>query len=177
MFSLRPLNWPGDRQALLALDTSFTTRLVYRVILIGDSFRLVGEDISPPLRKVYDLTAEVDDFPKLDYVLVAEMDAQLVGVAALRHDTVDHRALLMHLYVDSSYRGLGIGFALIDAMIVRAREWNARCVWLETQDINYAAIQFYKGAGFQWCGLDWSLDEHRGMPTDETAVFFMLPLR
>jgi ribosomal protein S18 acetylase RimI-like enzyme len=65
----------------------------------------------------------------------------------------------------------------MQAMIARAREWRARCLWLETQDVNYDAIRFYLGAGFQWCGLDLSLDEHDGSATDETAVFYMLSLK
>ena len=50
---------------------------------------------------------------------------------------------------------------------------GARCLWLETQDVNYDAIQFYQRVGFQWRGLDRSFDEHDGSATDETAVFFM----
>ncbi len=175
-FNLRTLNWPGDRQALLSLDTSFTTEMIYRVTRTDTSFQLLEETIAPPLHKVYDLSVEVDGFPKLDYVLIAESDGQVVGIAGLRNETVDRRAMLMHLYINSTHRGQGIGRALIDAMAARAREWNARCIWLETQDVNYGAIRLYKRMGFEWCGLDWSLDEHKGTPTDETAVFFMLPL-
>ena len=62
---------------------------------------------------------------------------------------------------------------MIEAMLKRARLDGMRCLWLETQDVNYDAIQFYLQAGFQWCGLDLSLDERDGSSTDETAVFFM----
>ena len=105
--------------------------------------------------------------------MIAERDAQVVGVAALTNDTVDRRAIVRHLYIDRAYRGQGIGGALMDAMFELARQWQARCLWLETQDVNYDAIQFYQRLGFQWCGLDLSLDERDGSPTDETAVFFM----
>lgn len=83
---------------------------------------------------------------------------------------------MRHLYVDRAYRGQGIGRALMEAMLATARRWHARCVWLETQDVNYAAIQFYQRLGFKWCGLDLSLDERDGSASDETAVFFMRPL-
>jgi GNAT superfamily N-acetyltransferase len=109
----------------------------------------------------------------LDYVLIAERDMQVTGVAALSHDVADRRAILRHLYVDRACRGQGIGRALMDAMLARAHQWHAHCLWLETQDVNYDAIQFYQRVGFQWCGLDLSLDEHDGSTTDETAVFFM----
>ena len=173
MLTLRSMRWPDDRTALCALDTSFTTERVYRVVATATGFTLHDTTVAPPLHKVYDLTDEVERFPTLDHVLIAERDAQVAGVAALSHDAADRRAILRHLYVDHVYRGQGIGRALIEAMVTRAQHDHARCLWLETQDVNYDAIQFYQHVGFQWCGLDLSLDERDGSSTDETAVFFM----
>jgi ribosomal protein S18 acetylase RimI-like enzyme len=173
MLTLRGLRWPDDRDALLALDTSFTTRRIYRVVAADTGFTLHEAVVTPPLHKVYDLTDDVEGIPALDHVWIAERDSQVAGVAALIHDALDRRAIVRHLYVDRAHRGQGIGRALMEAMVARARQWQARCVWLETQDVNYAAIQFYQRLGFQWCGLDLSLDERDGSPTDETAVFFM----
>ncbi len=173
MFTVRSMRWPDDRNAICALDTSFTTERVFRVVASASAFHLHQGTISPPLHKRYDLTEEVEQLPTMDYVLIAERDTQVVGVAALSYDAVDHRAILRHLYVDRAFRGQRIGRALMDAMVARAHALHARCLWLETQDVNYDAIQFYHRAGFHWCGLDRSLDEHDGSATDETAVFFM----
>jgi GNAT superfamily N-acetyltransferase len=173
VLTLRSLRWPDDRRAICALDTSFTTERVYRVVAAGTAFTLQETTVSPALHRVFDLTGEVDGLPALDHVLIAERDARVAGVAALSHDVADRRALVRHLYVDRAYRGQGIGHALMEAMVARAELWQARCVWIETQDVNYAAIQFYQRAGFQWCGLDLSLDERKRLITDETAVFFM----
>jgi GNAT superfamily N-acetyltransferase len=176
LLTLRSLHWPDDRAAILALDTSFTTGRVYRVVAAGAAFTLHETTASPPLHKVYDLSGEIESFPTLDQVLIAELDDLVVGVAALSNDTLDRRAIVRHLYVDRAQRGQGIGGALMDAMLALGRQWQRRCLWLETQDVNYAAIQFYLRAGFQWCGLDLSLDERDGSSTDETAVFFMRTL-
>lgn len=173
MLTLRSLRWPDDRDALCALDTSFTTERVYRVVANGTAFTLQVTTVSPPLHKVYDLTKEVEGIPLLGFVLIAECATRVAGLAALIHDTEDRRAIVRHLYVDRAYRGQGIGRALMDAMVTRSVQWQARCLWLETQDVNYDAIQFYQRVGFQWCGLDLSLDERDGSATDETAVFFM----
>jgi ribosomal protein S18 acetylase RimI-like enzyme len=173
MLTLRSLRWPDDRDALLALDTSFTTERVHRVVATATAFTLHDATVSPPLRKVYDLANEIGLFPAFDYVWVAELDARVAGVAALAHDRVDHRAIVRHLYVDRAYRSRGIGRALMEAMFARARQDHARCLWLETQDVNYDAIRFYRRAGLKWCGLDLSLDVRDGSATDETAVFFM----
>ncbi len=177
MFTLRSMRWPDDLDALCALETSFTTERVYRVVAAGAAFTLQEETVSPALHKVYDLTSDVDSMPALDHVLIAENDSRVAGVGALSHDVADRRAIVRHLYVDRAYRGQGIGRALMEAMVAHAEQWQVRCVWLETQDVNYAAIQFYRRAGFQWCGLDLSLDERTGSATDETAVFFMRPLK
>jgi ribosomal protein S18 acetylase RimI-like enzyme len=177
VLTLRSLRWPDDRHAVCALDTSFTTERVYRVVSTGTAFTLQETTVSPALHRVFDLTGEVDGMPALDHVLIAERDACVAGVAALSHDVADRRALVRHLYVDRAYRGQGIGRALMDAMVARAEQWQTRCVWLETQDVNYAAIQFYQRAGFQWCGLDLSLDERNGSAADEAAVFFMRLLK
>jgi ribosomal protein S18 acetylase RimI-like enzyme len=177
VLALRSLRWPDDRRVICALDTSFTTARVYRVVAAGTAFTLQKTTVSPALHRVFDLTGEVDGMAALDHVLIAERDSRVAGVAALSHDVADRRALVRHLYVDRAYRRQGIGRALMEAMVARAEQWQVRCVWLETQDVNYAAIQFYQRARFQWCGLDLSLDERNGSITDETAVFFMRPLK
>jgi len=176
MLTLRNLRWPEDRQAILALDTSFTTERVYQVVASALAFFLRETAVTPPLHKVYDLTAEVDRFATVDHVLVAEVAAQVVGVAALTYEAENQRAMLWQLHVDAAYRGQGIGRALIDALVARAQQYQARCLWLETQDVNYGAIQFYQRIGFQCCGLDLSLDDRDGSATQESAVFFMRTL-
>lgn len=103
MLTLRGLRWPDDRDALLALDTSFTTERVYRVIATDTSFVLIESTVTPALRKVYALTEDVEYLPSLDHVVIAEWDARGVGLAALSHDVLDHRAIIRHLYVDRAF--------------------------------------------------------------------------
>jgi ribosomal protein S18 acetylase RimI-like enzyme len=46
---------------------------------------------------------------------------------------------------------------------LQARDERARrepatgCLWLETQNVNYPAVQFYRRMGFRLCGLDETL--------------------
>jgi hypothetical protein len=61
---------------------------VYRLVATAGSFVLHDNAITPPLSKVYDLTAEVERLPNLDHVLIAEIDAQLAGVAALSYEAL-----------------------------------------------------------------------------------------
>ncbi len=174
--NIRGLRWPDDRDALLTLDTSFTTDRIYRVVATERWFGLEDSVISPPFHKVYDLTDEVESLPQLDYVVVAELDTRLVGMAGLKFEAWNRRAVLWHLYLDPAYRQRGIGRALIDNVVAAAQEWQARCLWLETQNVNYAAIQFYRQLGFQWCGLDMALYDTEGPAVGEIALFFVRTL-
>lgn len=172
MTTLRRLAWPDDRPALLALDTSFSTDRVYQVIGRADAWRLETAEVSPLRHKSYDLMYEVDDWPTFEHVAVAEEAGRVVGVAALKQVRWNRRAELWHLYVDRAARGRGVGRLLLEQAVQVAQCWDVRAVWLETQTINYPAIQFYRRMGFIWCGLDTSLYDPQGMGSDEAALFF-----
>lgn len=77
-----------------------------------------------------------------------------------------------HLYVTREVRRIGLGHALVPAAMGGARDRNARCVWVETQTVNYGAVQFYRSMGFEWCGFDTSLYDPSDAGVDEVALFF-----
>ena len=173
MINLRPLRWPDDRAALGALDTSFTTDRVHQVVASDLSFQLQAVAIAPPLHEAYGLAEHVDAFPMFDHIVVAEVETTLVGVAALKLETWNRRAVLWHLYIAPPYCRRGGGHALIDDVVRAAQERQARCLWLETQNVNYGAIQFYRRLGFHCCGLDVSLYDPTGPVAGEIALFFV----
>jgi ribosomal protein S18 acetylase RimI-like enzyme len=177
MLRVRPGRWPQDLNLLGALDTSFTTDRIYRVIRDESSFALVEEKIDPPLRKEYGpLTAGDGDLPSMDHLVVAEYEGELAGIAAAKYETWNRRLVIGHLYAAARYRGRGIGRALVDELSGFARTAGARCLWLETQNVNYPAIQFYRRVGFRLCGLDESLYDPEGQGHDEVALFFVREL-
>nr|WP_276324238.1 GNAT family N-acetyltransferase [Symbiobacterium thermophilum] len=47
--------------------------------------------------------------------------------------------------------------ALVGSVEAFAAAVGARCLWLETSNLDDPAIQFYRRLGFRWCGLDVSL--------------------
>ena len=65
--------------------------------------------------------------------------------------------------------------ALVEALAGHARQATAaRCLWLETQNVNYPAVQFYLKMGFRLCGLDETLyqpDDPQLLP-GEMALYF-----
>ena len=175
MISLRPVQLPADRDALLALDRSFTTERIYRVTRTADGFALAEVRVDPPLRKTFPLADDLGAERAWQDGIVAEAAGEVVGFAAYTHQHWNHRAELWHLYVAPHSRGQGVGRQLVDEVVARARRAGMRCVWLETSNVAHPAIQFYRGVGFELCGLDASLYE--GEQAKETALYFMRPLQ
>ena len=176
MISLRPLLWPDDRASLLALDTSFTTDRIFRLERTENSFELKEVPVLPPVGKSYSLETDIDAMPGYDWVRIADGDG-VVGVAAMTTQAWNRRAVLQHLYVAAEARRIGVGHALVTSAIGAARDRNARCLWVETQTVNYAAVQFYRSVGFEWCGLDASLYDPSDAGVDEVALFFSRDVR
>lgn len=177
MIALRPLSWPEDRASLLALDTSFTTDRLFHLEQTDHGFKLDEVTAEPPIHKSYSLADDVDLIPSHDWVTVAEHNHVVAGVASMMIDAWNRRAVLHHLYVTRQARRIGVGHALVTAAIGAARDRNARCVWVETQTVNYGAVQFYRSVGFEWCGLDTSLYDPSQVSFDEVALFFSQDVR
>ena len=171
MMMLRPLQWPADRAALLALDTTFMTDRFYRLEHSGRSFSLEETMATSPIRKSFAFDNEIDVLPTMSWVQVAQDSDAVVGLAAMRLEQWNRRARLEHLYVASQVRGRGIARALVESAMDGARQLGARGVWVETQTTNYGAIRFYERTGFAWCGLDTSLYDPDDVSVNEIAVF------
>ena len=169
---------PGDLDGIGKIDPSYSTDRIYRVRRSELGFWLDEERANPPVQKTYSRPS-----PQLsDRLLVAIVGTEIVGSGELRFDSWSRRGEIEHLIVSGSFRGQGVGRSLIQALEERARqEPSTRCLWLETQNVNYPAVQFYLRMGFRLCGLDETLyrpgDPHL-MP-DETALYFArdLPAR
>ncbi len=171
-FIVRPVQLPSDRAAILALDRSFTTDRIYRVVRTGQSFTIAETMAWPPVHKDFPLEADLGAGRVWEQGLVAERAGLVVGFAALAHQRWNRRTELWHLYVAPQVRRQGVGRALVEAVIVAAEDAGMRCVWLETSNLAYPAIQFYRRMGFELCGLDASLYDPAGPAAGETALYF-----
>lgn len=162
---------PGDLDGIGKIDGSYSTDRIYRVRRGELGFWLDEEHVSPPLRKTYS-RAEPE---RKDRLLVASVGAEIVGYGELRFDSWSRRAEIEGLAVSGMFRGQGVGRLLIQALDERARqEPSMRCLWLETQNINFPAVQFYRRLGFRLCGLDETL-YRPGIPgilPGEVALYF-----
>jgi GNAT superfamily N-acetyltransferase len=165
--TVRPLDWARDAEGVAAIDTSFTTDRVYRFAReqtgLGFALALVTR---APLTKAYPLP-EADPG---DGAFVAELDGAVAGFAQVEPPAWNGRASVPHLYVSYPVRGRGLGAALLDALAEHARAAGARCLWVETQNVNYPAVQFYLANRFSLCGLDQSFYDPVELP-GEIALF------
>jgi ribosomal protein S18 acetylase RimI-like enzyme len=170
--SVRPAKWSIDSDRIRAIDTSFTTDRVYRFGREKGGFGFALPLLTrAPLTKSYPL-------PESDPgegTFVAEIDGEIVGFAQVDPPEWNGRAAVPHLYVSARHRGRGLGGALVEALAEHAHAAGARCLWLETQNVNYPAIQFYLATGFYLCGLDESFYDPIENP-GEFPLFFSRPL-
>lgn len=65
-----------------------------------------------------------------------------------------NRLRVTELWIDNAYRRKGIGTALMDIAMQRAKDENRRVLMLETQSRNEGAIAFYLAYGFTLIGFD-----------------------
>jgi len=180
----------SDAPALHKLDYSFETDLIYALRVQGRllqedaaasvygkpvlSFELRETPIDPPLYKSFQEfagnLAEVET--KLNcaqggYIALANGEA--AGVILLNEE---ERAVarIENIIVDRHFRCYGIGSLLLSCASDWARRRGCWAVVLETQNINYPAIQFYLRNGLEVWGINVNFyppgpDEH------EVAIF------
>jgi ribosomal protein S18 acetylase RimI-like enzyme len=170
----RPIRLPADATAVDSLDRSFTTTTAYEVRRrpgadgIAMSVELVGPVTIPARTKLYDMIPREGG-------LVARRGGVTVGYAHVEYVQWNRRAEIGDFYVAAAARRSGIGAALMAAVVRRAQLTPARCLWLETQNINGPAVAFYLRQGFSMCGFDETLYDPAVHP-GETALFFSYPL-
>ncbi len=69
----------------------------------------------------------------------------------VRHDVNDRplqRLELVKMATAPDAQGMGVGGALLDHLIAKARNMGAASIWLETNDRLAAATRLYKTKGF-----------------------------
>jgi GNAT superfamily N-acetyltransferase len=87
--------------------------------------------------------------PAREQAWLAERHGEIVGSIFLVRGDNEATGKLRLLYVEPSARGLGIGAALVEACVARAREVGYRQLILWTNDILIAARRLYEAAGFK----------------------------
>ncbi|HZU69367.1 MAG TPA: GNAT family N-acetyltransferase [Ktedonobacteraceae bacterium] len=186
-----------DAHALHELDNSFETDRIYTLRVHGHlaqgdnnapivdkpalAFELVETTIEPPLYKDYckfEGTSEKVEarLGKIDGGYVALADDQVAGVVLLNVEEWRSVARVEELIVGRQFRRYGIGSLLLNCASDWARKHGCWAIVLETQNVNYPAIQFYLRNGLEI----WSIQQHfypPGPNEHEVAIFMGKKLR
>ena len=81
-------------------------------------------------------------------------DERLIAVIETAVEEWSNRLRVTEFWIDAAYHRRGIGTALMDIAVNRAREEKRRAVMLETQSRNEGAIGFYLAYGFSLIGFN-----------------------
>jgi ribosomal protein S18 acetylase RimI-like enzyme len=175
MIGLRDAQFPADADAILQIDTSFSTDAIYVVDRSSTGITLRQIELDLPLNKRFPLDELRNENRKWDFAQVAIDDGHVCGFAAADYQEWNRRLILSHLYVDRPYRNRGIARSLVDSVAKYGLRRAALTVWLETSNLNVPGIRAYRRLGFELCGADTAL--YLGTPAaNEQALFFARPL-
>ncbi|MEO8971620.1 MAG: GNAT family N-acetyltransferase [Ktedonobacteraceae bacterium] len=171
-----------DAAALHTLDYSFETDCIYTLRTQGSakqhttfSFELVETHIDPPhyhdYREYEGTLAGVETRlrdTKGGYIALA--DGQVAGAILLDIEEWRSVARISDILVGRQFRRYGIGSLLLSCASDWARKHNCWAIILETQNVNYPAIQFYLRNGLEI----WSIHRYfypPGLAEHEVAIF------
>ena len=104
-------------------------------------------------------------------ILIAEYEGEPVGTVGLTPHG-DGVLELIKMSARSDIQGKGIGRALMDAAIAKAREMGAKQIWLETNTSLEAALALYRKSGFR----ELVGDEYTETPYDRCNCQMLLDL-
>lgn len=133
-------------------EYSILSDFLYEAIFIPEGMEKPPKSIiKQPELQVY-----IDDFGKADdWCLVAEIKEKIVGAVWVRimndYGHIDDETPSFAISLYEEYRNLGIGTALMKAMLQFLREKGYKQTSLSVQKANYA-VNMYRKAGFEVVG-------------------------
>jgi streptothricin acetyltransferase len=108
------------------------------------------------------------------YSFGAYRAGELVGLAVGEVWPEKRRARVWEFHVRPEYQRMGIGRALMERVLERARQDHLALVMLETQNTNVRAIRFYRQMGFSLEAIDIGHYFPSDNPVTQQQVQFMM---
>ena len=94
----------------------------------------------------------------------------LLAVIETAVEDWSNRLIVTELWVDDALRRQGIGTALMDIAMKRAKDEKRRAIMLETQSRNEGAIAFYLAYGFSLIGFDACAYQNNDLSRKEVRI-------
>ena len=186
----------SDATALHAIDYSFETDRIYTLRVqnhllhrsdmsdagpasVALAFELVETPIDPPYYKNFreDANALADVEQRLyasegGYIALA--NDEIAGCVLLTIDEERSIARISDLIVGNQYRRYGVGSLLLKCATDWARKRGCWAIVLETQSVNYPAIQLYLRNGMEI----WGINQHSYAPgPNEHEIAVLMGMR
>ncbi len=173
----------ADAPAIYELDYTFETDRIYTLRVQSDllqgasgeyqeepvrfAFELVETPVDPPLYRDYQppnhtVAALETKIQQVEGGYVALADDKISGCILLNVDELHGIVRIEDLIIGHQYRRYGVGTLLLNCAADWARERGCWAITLETQNINFPAIQFYLRNGLEI----WSIQRHFYPPGD-----------
>jgi ribosomal protein S18 acetylase RimI-like enzyme len=152
-----PLNrdkWQGHK-----LPFHYVSHNYYDVEISRSDGRFDVSFVKKPFDKPFEhIPSDTDKLfqPWWDDVKVwgIEEKGHLIAAIETAVEGWSNRLRVTELWIDDAHRRKGIGTALMDVAVRRAKEEKRRVIMLETQSRNEGAIGFYLAYGFTLIGFD-----------------------
>lgn len=182
----------ADAPALHELDYSFETDRIYILRVRGEiaesegsakspgspalALELVETPVDPPLYKNFreyesTLAAVMSRLHSAGGGFVALTDGKIAGVVLLKVEEWRSVARIQDIIVGRQFRRYGIGSLLLNCASDWARNRGCWAILLETQNVNYPAIQFYLRNGLEIWGI--SQNYYPPGPAEHEVAIFM----
>ena len=106
------------------------------------------------------------------WLVFAERAGRLVALAGAFPSPGEPGVVtIVSVYVDASFRGLGIGRKLLSSLIERITAGgDASLLRLHVNDTNASAIALYESLGFAMVGIERDVLQHDGVSYDELVM-------
>ena len=170
----------ADVEPCLALEHHYQTEHVWKMNIAPDvegrQIHFRKERLPRPVENLYpsDEMRLILALPREICFLVAigKDEPIMLGYLTMRPEPVHQIAFVQDLVVGQQFRQGGVGSKLLNVARSWAQEHGAKALMVETQTVNYPAIEFLQNRGLQFCGFN---DQY--FRSHDIAVFFGQQIR
>lgn len=142
----------------------------------GWTLNIRREEFSETFKKRDDTDKVVQTYKGDSEIYGAFIDGKEAGLIQFEYQPHNRSIRVWDVDVWPDFQHRGVGTALMEKCINRARESGARRIVLETQSSNTAAISFYRKMGFDLVGLDASHYHNDDIQRNEVRLEMALHL-